>query len=387
MAMTEERFLQTPFWAEFKASHGWKTVYFLIHDENKLELLPSEKAANEAINERSLDKTNDQSFVLSVLVRSFTLAKIKRFSLAYIPMAPELKNSFTSQEEYASFISEKLTCLAEKIREHLPKDTLFIRFDPPVDFPSPEERDGFCKTMDGVLKDQKSLLQKAPVAVQPPDTTILDLTKSEEEILSSMKSKWRYNIRLASKKGVEVSRHFGNDSDFEDAFEKFYRLFQETSERDGVSFHGKDYYIDLLKRGAKSENENPLITLYLAKHEEDFLAGIITLFCGREAVYLYGASGNVKRNLMPAYLLQWTAIQDAKKYGSPCYDFYGMPPTGDENHPMHGLYLFKTGFGGQNTHRIGSYDFPLKKDYSLYLTAEKLRAWWFRKVVKKLHHR
>ena len=124
------RFLQTPFWAEFKASHGWKTVYFLIHNDNKLELLPSEKDANEAINERSLGKTNDQSFVLSVLVRSFTLAKIKRFSLAYIPMAPELKNSFTSQEEYASFISEKLTCLAEKIREHLPKDTLFIRFDP-----------------------------------------------------------------------------------------------------------------------------------------------------------------------------------------------------------------------------------------------------------------
>ena len=172
-----------------------------------------------------------------------------------------------------------------------------------------------------------------------------------------------------------------------EAFDKFYKLFQETSERDGVSFHGKDYYIDLLKRGAKSENENPRITLYLAKHEEDYLAGIITLFCGREAVYLYGASGNVKRNLMPAYLLQWTAIQDAKKYGSPCYDFYGMPPTGDENHPMHGLYLFKTGFGGQNTHRIGSYDFPLKKYYSLYLTAEKLRAWWFRKVVKKLHHR
>ena len=91
---------------------------------------------------------------------------------------------------------------------------------------------------------------------------------------------------------------------------------------------------------------------------------------------------------MPAYLLQWTAIQDAKEYGCLTYDFYGMPPTDDENHPMHGLYLFKTGFGGKNTHRPGSFDAILNKnDYRLYAAVENLRAFYYKVIVKKLHGR
>ena len=87
---------------------------------------------------------------------------------------------------------------------------------------------------------------------------------------------------------------------------------------------------------------------------------------------------------MPAYLLQWRAICDAKKAGSSYYDFYGMPPTEDENHPMHGLYRFKTGFGGQIVHRPGSIDVPLSKLYTFYTLAEKLRSFWYKKIKKKL---
>ena len=90
---------------------------------------------------------------------------------------------------------------------------------------------------------------------------------------------------------------------------------------------------------------------------------------------------------MPAYLLQWTAMQDAKKYGSQYYDMYGMPPTDDENHPMHGLYLFKTGFGGKNIHRPGSYDVPTSFFYSFYNRGEKLRAFWHKKLMKKIRGR
>ena len=90
---------------------------------------------------------------------------------------------------------------------------------------------------------------------------------------------------------------------------------------------------------------------------------------------------------MPAYLLQWTAIKDAKAYGSQYYDMYGMPPTDDENHPMHGLYLFKTGFGGKNIHRPGSYDVPTSNFYAFYNFAEKLRAFWHKKIMKKIRGR
>ena len=369
--MADQRFLQTQFWAEFKSNHGWKPLYFTLDENRHLSQVDSYPQG-----------VSDTS-TLTVLIR-----RIKGFSLAYIPMAPE----FTGREDIALSVSdeernaylEKISGLASELKSLLPKRTLFVRFDPPVDFTETADRDSFANGKISLSKNSLPKIKKSHVDIQPPDTVLLSLQNSEEEILAAMKNKWRYNIRLAAKKGVEVSRHYASDGDFEDAFNQFYNLFEQTSRRDGVSFHGKNYYIDLLKRGIPEDGEKPKITLYLAKHEGDYLAGIITLFCKREAVYLYGASGNIKRNLMPAYLLQWTAIQDAKKEGCPVYDFYGCPPTSDENHPMHGLFLFKTGFGGTLVHRPGSFDIPLSPLYGFYDAAEKLRAWWHKKALKKL---
>ncbi|MBP5359731.1 MAG: peptidoglycan bridge formation glycyltransferase FemA/FemB family protein [Treponema sp.] len=356
----EQRFLQTEFWAEFKCRHGWSSMYFNILPDGNLKV--TDHFSAEANSKNSL----------TLLIR-----RIKGFNLAYIPMAPEYSDE--DREDYLKRVSE----LAKKIKPLLPKRTLFMRFDVPVDFTDLTERESFAKD-----KINPSLgIKKSAVDIQPPDTVLLDINPTEEEILAAMKSKWRYNIRLAEKKDVKVSRHFAGEEGFEEAFNNFYSLFEQTSKRDGVSFHGKGYYMDLLQNGKPDGSGKPKITLYLAKHENDYLAGIITLFCPREAVYLYGASGNIKRNLMPAYLLQWTAIKDAKEAGCPVYDFYGCPPTDDENHPMHGLFLFKTGFGGTLIHRPGSFDIPLSPLYGLYNAAEKLRAWWFKKAMKKIGRR
>ena len=362
-----QRFLQTPFWADFKSNHGWKAFYFR-NDENGIEKLESFSGVPESSR-------------LTVLVR-----KVRMFNVAYIPMAVEFKDRNPGDDVPASDVTEYFSSL-EKItamlKPYLPPKTLFVRYDVPVDFLDIEKKDAFIKAAGKGKKFKKSR-----VDIQPPDTVLLPLEKTEDEILSEMKSKWRYNIRLASKKGVEVLKFHADSDGFEKAFDSFYELFEQTSKRDGVSFHAKSYYKDLLSRGcASGDKEKPLITLYLAKHEDDFLAGIITLFCKREAVYLYGASGNLKRNLMPAYLLQWTAVKDAKEYGCPVYDFYGCPPTDDESHPMHGLYLFKTGFGGNLIHRPGSFDFSLSPFYGMYEAAEKIRAWWYKVAVKKLHGR
>lgn len=173
--------------------------------------------------------------------------------------------------------------------------------------------------------------------------------------------------------------------------DKFYELTKETNARDGNSSHSKSYYYDLLKTSAEKLSKNqdvPVVSLYIAEHEGDEIAAIITLFSKTESIYLYGASSNKKRNLMPNHLLQWTAIQDAKAYGSLYYDMYGMPPEGkNESHPMHGLYMFKSNFGGKNIHRTGSWDVPLKFIYYFYSFAEKIRAWWFKKIVKKFKGR
>lgn len=367
--MKGTRFLQTKFWTEFKTQHGWKVIY-LYYD--KLG------------NIYTKDENNYSK--LSILVRNFSV-KIKEFSLAYIPMAPNseidtISNNlnFTKQsKEYFSLIEN----ISKNIKEYLPKNCICIRFDPPIDFNNEKMRNYFVKNTKFYTKAR---VKHSKVSIQPRDTNILSLTDSEDEILAKMKSKWRYNIRLASKKDVQIKSYVYSDEGFLEAFEEFYKLFKITSERDGVNFHNKEYYLSLLKKSCEDyskDKSTPLVKLYVAKHESDYIAGIITLFCDFEAVYLYGASGNLKRNLMPAYLLQWTAICDAKKYNCPVYDFYGMPPNNDKNHPMHGLYLFKTGFGGQNVHRPGTYDYILNKpNYTLYILAEKIRAFYFKKIKK-----
>lgn len=339
------RFLQSDFWAEFKAGHGWRHRRF-------------EFGAASA------------RFSASVLVRDFAVLGL-RFSLAYVPLAPECPPDMPA-EDYGAL----LLAFARALRSYMPRNTLCVRIDPPVD----------CAELAGrsaCVAAYSRFIKKAAVDVQPPDTVLLDLSPSSDALLAAMKPKWRYNIRLAQRKGVSVTAYRAGSSTEQElvsALDVFYGLYETTAMRDGIAIHAREYYLDLLRR---SDARN-CVTLYIARHEDDNLAAIITLFCAREAVYLYGASGNVKRNLMPAYLLQWTAINDARSFGSAVYDFYGMPPTDDESHPMHGLYLFKTGFGGRVVHRPGSFDVPASPLYGLYAAAEKARAFWHKRIKKLL---
>jgi lipid II:glycine glycyltransferase (peptidoglycan interpeptide bridge formation enzyme) len=87
--------------------------------------------------------------------------------------------------------------------------------------------------------------------------------------------------------------------------------------------------------------------------------------------YLYGASSTAKRNLMSTYALQWHAIISSKKKGCTTYDMFGVSPDPDPSHPMYGLYKFKKGFGGRMFHRMGCWDYPLKKErYEVYAANE-----------------
>lgn len=405
----EGSFLQTPFWAEFKANHGWNYKRFKVSVDITEAYYNTYGSGHTECDSNTEKQKVIKEFELAVLVRSFAR---NFFSLAYIPLAPELLFECTPEEkleaafddegvsvidetivtpetqtiEYANFLCD----LSKALKAFLPKNTICVRFDPAIEFSSPEYRDDFNQGMKTVAYADRLKLKKTSVDIQPPDSTQIDLTKSEDEILALMKSKWRYNIRLAEKKGVLIEKVNGNDINLSNFLDTFYDLYKTTAERDGIAIHSKSYYEDLIKKSSEEINlgkDVPEISLYIAKHEEDNLAAIITLFSKTESIYLYGCSSNVKRNLMPAYLLQWTAMQDAKKYGSQYYDMYGMPPTDDENHPMHGLYLFKTGFGGKNIHRPGSYDVPTSNFYRFYNCGEKLRAFWHKKIMKKIRGR
>jgi lipid II:glycine glycyltransferase (peptidoglycan interpeptide bridge formation enzyme) len=100
-------------------------------------------------------------------------------------------------------------------------------------------------------------------------------------------------------------------------------------------------------------------------------------------VYLYGASSNEHRNLMAPYALQWAALRDSRDRGAVEYDLFGIPPTDDPAHPMHGLYRFKTGFGGDRIHRHGAWDRVFRPVvWTLWTRLDALRIWYF-KVWKK----
>ena len=364
---TGSRFLQSEFWAVFKSANGWKNERFSVSYEADEPVAGSGRGA----------------FSCSVLVRSFGKAGL-HFSIAYIPMQMgKLDDTMPPEEQLGSY-THLLIDFAQALKPYLPANTLCVRFDPPLDFDTCEDRDFFNNALTNLAFADHLALNKTKTDIQPPDTTVLDITQSEDDMLARMRNKWRYNVHYAEKHGVTVTAYHTGDEGFEEAFNAFYLLDETTSKRDGNAIHSKTYYrslLDLSMEKRKTCNA-PLVTLYVAEAEGEKIAAIITLFCRFEAVYLFGASGNSHRNLMPAYLLQWTAIRDAKKYGCPSYDFYGMPPSDDPKHPMYGLYLFKTGFGGKIVHRAGSIDVPLSPLYRPYTAAENMRAFYHKKIVK-----
>ena len=347
-----DSFLQSAMWGRFKSRFEWTAHAFVINWEH--------------------------GGTRPLLALSRRIAPC--LSMTYVPWGPELPDTFPPDPSLQAAVMLEL---ARALRPLLPKTVAFIRFDPPwfVGMGNGDQESGVLSTnrlpnADPTPFSFPSPFKKAAADIQPPDTVLIDLNSSAQEILAAMKPKWRYNVALAEKRGVVVS----------DAGEKgidvFYRLLTETAARDGIAIHSGEYYRALFEEcrtnkfggGEYSGTVPQQLRLYIAGHDGDVLAAIVVLFRGKQAVYLYGASANVKRNLMAPYALQWRAMQDAQALGCSQYDLLGIPPNEDPDHPMAGLYRFKTGFGGRIVHRPGSWDYPYNPPlYALFCGAEHLR--------------
>jgi peptidoglycan pentaglycine glycine transferase (the first glycine) len=173
---------------------------------------------------------------------------------------------------------------------------------------------------------------------QPEWTLRVNLEGSEEEILAQMKPKGRYNIRVAKKKGVTV-REGTSTKDVAD----FYGILQKTGSRDGFHIHGGDFY----QRFVEEATQGDWGKLYLAEHEGKVIGGIIATFYGDTGTYYYGASDHEFRAVMAPYLLQWTALNEAKSRNCKWYDFLGIAPPDEPKHVWAGITQFKTKFGGE----------------------------------------
>ena len=165
--------------------------------------------------------------------------------------------------------------------------------------------------------------------------------RSEEEVLASFEQKTRYNIRLASRKGVTV-RVCGDEM-----LDDFSRIMNETGARDGFIVRPREYFKKMLD--ALGEHAR----LYMAFYEDKPIAGTLAIAYGDKVWYLYGASSNEYRNVMPNYLLQWEMIRWAIERKAAVYDFRGVSGDLSEDNPLYGLYRFKRGFNGDFTEFIG----------------------------------
>ncbi len=241
-------------------------------------------------------------------------------------------------------MQEKLISLSED------QQALFVRMDPVWEKP---------------IVDMGKW-RKAGTEVQPRNTLLLDLNPSEDELLSSMHSKTRYNVRLAEKKGVTV--RFSDDVKDIDVF---LQLSRSVSGRSSFHYHPDDYYRIMLESLASSG----MIEIGIAEYGGKALAAHIMIYAGEVATYAHGASSNELRNLMAPSLLYWRGIRRAKERGMKTYDFFGVAPldAGDD-HPWSGITRLKSGFGGKRAGYIGAYDLVMNDGlYSAFTVAKKVR--------------
>lgn len=186
---------------------------------------------------------------------------------------------------------------------------------------------------------------------------VLDIDKSEDEILMNMRKTTRYLIRKAQNMNVQVDESGDIDA--------FISLYDRTAKRQGFIGHEgiREEYIVFKKAGNAH--------LYMASHNNELLSGAIVVNRGNQAIYHHGAS--IPSQIPASYLLQWKAIQKAKNEGLKFYNFWGIAPEENTNHPWKGLTLFKKGFGGTATEFIHAHDIALSPLYAVTYFHETIR--------------
>jgi lipid II:glycine glycyltransferase (peptidoglycan interpeptide bridge formation enzyme) len=193
--------------------------------------------------------------------------------------------------------------------------------------------------------------------VQFRNTVLIDLSEPEEAWLARLKQKARYNLRLGEKRGVQV--RVGGPADFG----LLYRMYAETSVRDGFLIRSQDYYETLWQTFFARGLLDPLI----AEVEGEAVAGIMVFYFAGRAWYMQGMSRDLHRDKMPNYQLQWAAMRRARARGCSQYDLWGAPENFREEDPLWGVFRFKEAIGGRVLRTLGAWDFPAQPLlYTLY---------------------
>ncbi|KKS98223.1 MAG: femAB [Candidatus Gottesmanbacteria bacterium GW2011_GWA2_43_14] len=265
------------------------------------------------------------------------------YSIGYFP-----KGKIPSGE-----LIRKLTELGDQ------KNAILIKLEPDI------EKKDFHAGVDVV----KHLLP-SPHPLFTRYTFRLDLTASEDLLLSAMHPKTRYNIRLSQKKGIRII-----EDNSPEAFETYLQLLKETTIRQKFFAHTEKYH----RLMWETMHPTGIARLLLAKHgggedEKVLVAWIVFLFNG-VLYYPYGASSLQLRQFMPSNLMMWEVIRYGKKHGANLFDMWGaLDPDPDPKDPWYGFHKFKEGYGAKLTEFAGSFDLTAKPlTYRLFNGLQQLR--------------
>ncbi len=249
-----------------------------------------------------------------VEIRSIWLGQLGAFSL------------WVTQSQFSWDTENFFSALFMALRE---KWCLFYQIEPINHF----DMDGICTWAQ--LKQQSVIYKNFLV----PYTRYIDLSVSLGEIMAQMHEKGRYNIRLAEKRWVSVTSvditHKNIDI--------WMSLLDETTARDHFSHNSRQYYTAFLQELHESWSGELLFAYY----NDIVIAAMIVVYTPGYAVYYYGASTSDRelRKHMAPYLLQWTAIKEAKARNIPLYDFLGVADPEKKDDPLQSVTDFKEKFG------------------------------------------
>jgi len=339
-------FLQTYEWGQVKAKYGWEPLY-AVWDENgnwKVE------------SDLNLLSTFHSPVAAALILKREIIRNgfAARLSVLYSPKGPLLD---WTNESLRMRVLNDLQSFAKK------EGAIFLKLDPDVVLGM-----GVPDSGEDVLENNGQAVMSelkwrgwryASDQIQFKNTVLIDLNPSEDELLASMKQKTRYNVRLAEKKGVSL--RIGTQADLP----TLYKMYAETSVRDGFAIRDEGYYKTVWELFMNSES--PTCEPLIAEVDGESVAAIFVFYFARRAYYVYGMSRSVHREKMPTYLLQWEAIKRAKAKGCTAYDLWGAPEVFDESDSMWGVYRFKDGLGGKVVRTLGAYDFaPSPLWYKMY---------------------
>lgn len=368
--LPQPHFLQTYEWGQVKAKYGWEPLY-LVWDEKKCSV----------ISDQVTDGTRlAQSVQAAALILKKSILRrglAARLCILYCPKGPLLA---WNDEPLRKRVLDDLQSFARR------QGAIFLKLDPDVvlgtGVPGTEtevpEPDGEAVRAELSRRGW----QFSDEQIQFQNTVLLEVGSPEEELLARMKQKTRYNVRLGPKKGVTV--RVGGENDWP----LLYKMYAETSVRDGFVIRDEQYYRTVWKLFNQSNLELRTSNLPLAEpliaevDGEPVAAVFLFAFAGR-AYYVYGMSREAHREKMPTYLLQWEAMKWAQARGCGVYDLWGAPDVFDESDSMWGVFRFKEGLGGQVVRTLGAWDFaPNPLWYTIYAQVMPRVLDWMRSAGK-----